>query len=98
MPQFSAPAALTLLQEKELDLPFIIVSGTVGKNTAVAAMRAGAYDYEFRIVWPDGSMRWLAGKGQVFYDETGTTAVRMIGMTMNITARKQAADQIKASG
>lgn len=45
MPYFSAPAALTLLQERGLDLPFIIVSGTIGEATAVAAMKAGAHDY-----------------------------------------------------
>ena len=45
MPHFSAPAALSLLQESGLDLPFIIVSGTVGEDVAVAAMKAGAHDY-----------------------------------------------------
>lgn len=45
MPNFSAPAALALLKEKALDLPFIIVSGSIGEDTAVAAMKAGAHDY-----------------------------------------------------
>jgi len=45
MPHFSAPAALELLKETGLDLPFIIVSGTIGEDTAVAAMKAGAHDY-----------------------------------------------------
>ena len=45
MPQFSAPAALTLLQRTELDLPFIVVSGKIGEETAVATMKAGAHDY-----------------------------------------------------
>ena len=45
MPRFSAPAALQLLQLQHRDLPFIIVSGTIGEETAVAAMRAGAHDY-----------------------------------------------------
>ena len=45
MPQFSGPAALELLQETGLDLPFIIVSGQIGEETAVEAMRAGAHDY-----------------------------------------------------
>jgi PAS domain S-box-containing protein len=45
MPSFSAPAALSLLKEKQLDLPFIIVSGSIGEDTAVAAMKAGAHDY-----------------------------------------------------
>lgn len=45
MPAFSAPAALQLVQERGLDLPFIIVSGTVGEDVAVAAMKAGAHDF-----------------------------------------------------
>jgi PAS domain S-box-containing protein len=45
LPQFSGTAALKLLQEVGLDLPFIIVSGTIGEETAVAAMKAGAHDY-----------------------------------------------------
>ncbi|MEM8831836.1 MAG: EAL domain-containing protein [Cyanobacteria bacterium P01_G01_bin.19] len=45
MPKFSAIAALTLLKEWELDLPFVIVSGKIGEDTAVAAMKAGAHDY-----------------------------------------------------
>ncbi|MEW6324936.1 MAG: diguanylate cyclase, partial [Nitrospirota bacterium] len=45
MPQFSGLAALALMQKRGLDVPFIIMSGTVGEETAVEAMRAGAHDY-----------------------------------------------------
>ncbi len=45
MPGFSSPAALELLKKSGLDLPFIIVSGKIGEDTAVAAMKAGAHDY-----------------------------------------------------
>ncbi|HKP46015.1 MAG TPA: ATP-binding protein [Pyrinomonadaceae bacterium] len=45
MPRFSALAALQLIKEQGCDLPFIIVSGTVGEAAAVDAMRAGAHDY-----------------------------------------------------
>ena len=45
MPQFDGPRALRLLQERGLDVPFILVSGTVGEDTAVAAMKEGANDY-----------------------------------------------------
>ena len=45
MPQFNALAALALLRESGCDLPFIIVSGAIGEETAVAAMKAGAHDY-----------------------------------------------------
>ncbi len=45
MPGFNALAALELMQELSLDLPFIIVSGVIDEDTAIAAMRAGAHDY-----------------------------------------------------
>ena len=45
MPRFSMPAALAMVKEKGLDLPFIVVSGAIGEEAAVAAMRAGAHDY-----------------------------------------------------
>ena len=45
LPEFSAPKALELLRNTKLDIPFIIVSGGIGEDTAVAAMRAGANDY-----------------------------------------------------
>ena len=45
MPKFSAAAALALVKEKGLDIPFIILSGTIGEETAVEAMRSGAHDY-----------------------------------------------------
>jgi PAS domain S-box-containing protein len=45
MPSFSGMAALELLKASGRDLPFIIVSGTIGEDLAVAAMKAGAHDY-----------------------------------------------------
>jgi PAS domain S-box-containing protein len=45
MPHFSGPAALTLLREHDPDTPFIFVSGTIGEDVAVEAMKAGAQDY-----------------------------------------------------
>ena len=45
LPTFNAPSALKIVQELKIDIPFIIVSGTVGEDTAVAAMKAGAHDF-----------------------------------------------------
>ncbi len=45
MPKFRAPDALALLRERGSDAPFVVVSGKVGEELAVEAMRAGAYDY-----------------------------------------------------
>lgn len=45
LPRFSAPAALAILQETGSDVPFLVVSGQIGEETAVALMKAGASDY-----------------------------------------------------
>jgi PAS domain S-box-containing protein len=45
LPEFNAPAALALLQQSGKDIPFIVVSGTMGEATAVEMMKAGAHDY-----------------------------------------------------
>ena len=45
LPQFDAQRALELLQSRGLDIPFLIVSGNIGEEIAVSAMRRGADDY-----------------------------------------------------
>ncbi|MBD0263769.1 MAG: response regulator [Tolypothrix sp. Co-bin9] len=45
IPGFGAPKALSLLKEKQLDIPFIIVSGTITEETAVTSLKAGASDF-----------------------------------------------------
>lgn len=45
MPGFSGLEALVIVRETGLDIPFILVSGAIGEETAVAAMKAGAHDY-----------------------------------------------------
>jgi PAS domain S-box-containing protein len=45
MPRFNGLEALSLVKARGLDVPFIIVSGHIADDTAVAAMKAGAHDY-----------------------------------------------------
>src|SRR5512141_426432 len=45
LPHFSAPKALDLLKQSKYDIPFIIVSGTIGEESAVNALKAGAHDF-----------------------------------------------------
>ena len=45
LPQFSAPRALEILHEKQLDTPFLVVSGVIGEEAAVSMMKSGAHDY-----------------------------------------------------
>jgi signal transduction histidine kinase/DNA-binding response OmpR family regulator len=48
MPQFSGCAALAMARERSADIPFILISGQMGEETAVHAMQAGADDYLFK--------------------------------------------------
>ncbi len=45
LPSFNAPQALEVLKASGKDIPFIILSGTIGEETAVAVMNAGAHDF-----------------------------------------------------
>ncbi len=45
VPSFSGIDALELVKRRDLDIPFILVSGTIGEDVAVEAMRSGAHDY-----------------------------------------------------
>jgi two-component system, NarL family, sensor histidine kinase UhpB len=45
LPGFNALEALEIVRQKDADLPFILISGAIGEDTAVAAMKAGAQDY-----------------------------------------------------
>ena len=45
MPRFNGMEALRLVQQRKLDLPFIVVSGSIGEDIAVTMMKAGAHDY-----------------------------------------------------
>jgi len=48
---------------------------------------------EWRAIWPDGSVHWIAGRGQVLVDESGAPS-RMLGVNMDITERKRAEEAV----
>ena len=54
------------------------------------------YDTEFRVLWPDGSVRWLKANGQVFRDERGAP-LRMVGVNYDITERKETEEKLRES-
>jgi PAS domain S-box-containing protein len=63
--------------------------GLVWKAVKDARESHSAYAAEFRVVWPDGTVRWVAAKGQ-FYYSAGGDAKRMLGTAVDITERKDA--------
>jgi PAS domain S-box-containing protein len=46
------------------------------------------YQYEYRVIWADGSVHWVEGRGQAFYDEAGQP-IRMSGTVIDIDDRKR---------
>jgi PAS domain S-box-containing protein len=50
--------------------------------------RAPEHHAEYRVFWPDGSMRWLSSRGQPFFDAEGTP-VRVAGVSMDVTSAKR---------
>lgn len=69
-------------------------------HTDAAAQRTATegidFDTEFRILLPDGTVRWVVGKAQVFKDSSGKP-YRLIGVNMDITDRKQVEEQLRTS-
>jgi PAS domain S-box-containing protein len=53
------------------------------------AVETGKFEAEWRVVWPDGTVRWLAGRAWVFKDEAGRP-LRLIGVNIDITERRAA--------
>ncbi len=56
----------------------------------------GEWDFEYRILRPDGSIRWIRDRGFPVYDEGGNP-VRMVGVASDITPRVQAEERVKAA-
>jgi PAS domain S-box-containing protein len=69
-----------------------------GVRGAVAASLEGGgdYDHEFRVVRPDGSVRWLAGRGRPLSAPDGGV-VGMVGVNFDVTARKEAEAALRES-
>lgn len=61
-----------------------------------AALRGGSYETEFRGAMPDGSLRWLAARGEVHFDDAGKP-VRMLGATYDVTERKALLARVEAA-
>ena len=59
---------------------------------ADAMARLTTFETEFRVVWPDGTVRWLLPKGKIVRDEE-KRPIRAAGVAMDITARHQAEEE-----
>ena len=54
------------------------------------------YDAEFRVLWPDGSLRWISARGRAYYDESGQP-IRMLGIASDVTERKRSDQALRES-
>jgi len=63
-------------------------------SVSACVERGRDYQIEHRVVWPDGTVRWVSETGDVVRDPAGK-AVRMLGVVQDITERKQAEQQIR---
>jgi K+-sensing histidine kinase KdpD len=79
MPNFSGLGAIRIARKKNPDLPLIIISGQIGEDTAVEAMKAGAHDY--------------IGKG--FLKRLGPAVERELAEAANRRERKKAEDELR---
>jgi len=60
------------------------------------AMKDGAFEGEWRVVWPDGSVHWLLGRAWVFKDQAGEPE-RLIGVNIDVTDRKRTESALEKS-
>jgi PAS domain S-box-containing protein len=61
---------------------------------AQVALESGSFQAEWRAVWADGSVHWLAGRASVFRDQDGKP-LRLLGVNIDITARKEAEGELR---
>jgi len=66
----------------------------IERRMAAAARDGGIFEHEFRVVWPDGSLRWLATRGHVQRDAQGRPE-RVLGVNWDITERKRAEQALR---
>ena len=64
------------------------------KQAAAASELNGRFSEEFRIIRPDGAVRWLAGHGAVVGNPAGRPA-RMVGINYDITDRKESQEKLQ---
>jgi len=67
--------------------------GALQASISAAANNGHASPVEFRVIWPDGSVHWLYGEGELVRDEKGNAA-SMVGNLQDITVRKRAEENL----
>ncbi|MEH2173559.1 response regulator [Nostoc sp.] len=65
-------------------------------SNALDPMSSGTYEIDYRIVWNDGTERWIFANGQVQFEGEGVSmqAIRLLGTALDITERKRAEERV----
>jgi len=66
---------------------------------ALAGRDAGGFHREFRVVWADGSVHWIASHGHVYFEGEGDQRkpIRFVGANLEITAEREASEALRES-
>ena len=68
--------------------------GSVFQALTRAVQEGRGYKLEYRVVWPDQSLHWLAAEGQAYRDATGRP-IRVVGVAIDISEHKQAEEILR---
>src|SRR3546814_10422886 len=68
----------------------------IRRDIAAAAKGVAGWDNEYRVLWPDGTLRWIASRGEVVRNGDGR-AEKVIGIVMDQTGRKQVEQALRES-
>jgi PAS domain S-box-containing protein len=90
--QFDPSEPVTYRQFRERAHPEDLASSDLARDQAIE-MKSG-YDLEYRVLLPDGTVRWIAGRARCLLDENGNVA-RLLGVAMDVTERKEAQELFK---
>lgn len=65
-------------------------------SMAIAGVNQGYYRREYRVIWDDGSVHWVASYGQVYFEGENRKAARFLGVNIEITDRKNAEEELRS--
>lgn len=92
---FGLKASEKITYEKFMELIHPEERTYIQKIIATAMKTGKPYQFNHRVTWPDGTLHWLQGQGQAFYEDN--KLVRMLGTTRDITEQKEAEEALQKS-
>lgn len=91
---FGLPAETKMTYERFLEAIYPADRQRIDEATKSALRTGEEYSTEMRAVWPDGSMHWIASRGQAYFNKAGQ-AIRMSGAGMDVTQFKKTEEDLR---